>query len=75
MILTGTQYEGKMEEIIRFMSHKGKKRRKEIYTGALHQFGRKDGVEIYRLLKKGLESDVGAEGSGGKIIDLWEKGC
>lgn len=64
VILTGTQYEGKMEEIIRFMSQKGKKRRKEIYTGALHQFGRKDGVEIYRLLKKGLESDVGADESG-----------
>lgn len=64
VVLTGTQYEGKMEEIIRFMSQRGKKRRREIYTGALHQFGRKDGVEIYRLLKKGLESDVGANGSG-----------
>lgn len=62
VILTGTRYEGEMEEIIRFMSQKRKKSRREIYTGVLHQFGRKDGVEIYRLLKKGLKSDVGGSG-------------
>lgn len=53
-VLMGTQYEEKTEEIIKFIIDKGKRSRREIYTGALHQFGRKDGVEIYRLVKEGM---------------------
>lgn len=50
-VLMGTQYEEKVEEIIKFIIDTGKRSRREIYTGALHRFGRKDGVEIYRLVK------------------------
>lgn len=57
-VLMGTQYEEKTEEIIKFIIEKGERSRREIYTGALHQFGRKDGVEIYRLVKEGMEETV-----------------
>ena len=50
-ILTGTEYENKSAEIIDFVSAKRHQGKKALYTGALHQFGRKDGRKIYQLLK------------------------
>ena len=58
VVLMGTQHEEKTEEIIKFIIDKGERSRREIYTGALHRFGRKDGVEIYRLVKEGMEETV-----------------
>lgn len=51
-ILTGTEYECKSVEIIDFVSAKRHQGKKALYTGALHQFGRKDGRKIYQLLKR-----------------------
>ena len=52
-VLTGSLYENRMEEIWEYVRGKEKWGRRELYTGALHRFGRKDGVEIYRMVKKG----------------------
>ena len=51
-ILTGTEYECKSAEIIDFVSAKRHQGKKDLYMGALHQFGRKDGRKIYQLLKR-----------------------
>lgn len=51
-ILTGTEYECKSAEIIDFVSAKKHQGKKDLYMGALHQFGRKDGRKIYQLLKR-----------------------
>ncbi len=51
-ILIGTEYECKSAEIIDFVSAKRHQGKKALYTGALHQFGRKDGKKIYQLLKR-----------------------
>ena len=51
-ILIGTEYECKSAEIIDFVSAKRHQGKKALYTGALHQFGRKDGRKIYQLLKR-----------------------
>lgn len=50
-ILQGTQYEEKTTEIIDFITAKVKKGKKALYTGSLHTFGRRDGTEIYQLLR------------------------
>lgn len=63
-VLVGSVYENRMEEIWEYVKEKGKWGRRELYTGALHRFGRKDGVEIYRMVKKELKSDDGVNGSG-----------
>ena len=48
-----------MVEIWEYVKGKEKWGRRELYTGALHRFGRKDGVEIYRMVKKGMEGEEG----------------
>ena len=58
-VLTGSLYENRMEEIWEYVKGKEKWGRRELYTGALHRFGRKDGVEIYRMVKKGMERKKG----------------
>lgn len=41
-VLTGSLYENRLEEIWEYVKGKGKWGRRELYTGALHRFGRKD---------------------------------
>lgn len=53
-ILTGTVYEERIADIIDFLARKGNQGKKAIYTGALHQFGREEGREIYHLIRNGL---------------------
>ena len=50
-ILAGTAYEGKSAEIIDFVSKCQKLGRKAVYTGSLHAFGKKQGIEIYKLIR------------------------
>lgn len=50
-ILNGTIYEGRTVEIIDFISAKKNQGKKALYTGSLHAFGRKEGREIYQLIK------------------------
>lgn len=50
-ILQGTVYEEQTAEIIEFIGAQRKEGKKALYTGSLHQFGRKDGTAIYRLIK------------------------
>lgn len=51
-VLQGTEYEEKTVEIIDFIAAKGKKGRRALYTGSLHEFGRRDGTAIYQLIKE-----------------------
>ena len=57
MLLKGTDYEQRSAEIIEFISEKKHLGKKALYTGSLHQFGRRDGCEIYKLLKNKLDSE------------------
>lgn len=50
-ILEGTEYEERTAEIIDFMDAKNFQGKKELYTGSLRSFGRKDGTAIYHLIK------------------------
>ena len=52
-VFTGTEYEEKTAEIVDFISAKREQGKKAVYTGALHEFGKKDGNAIYHLLKNG----------------------
>lgn len=56
-ILNGTIYEERTVEIIDFINAKKNQGKKALYTGSLHTFGRKDGREIYQLIKKGMEKN------------------
>lgn len=47
----GTAYESKTNTILSFVEARDVKKHRLLYTGALHEFGRKDGGEIYRKLK------------------------
>lgn len=47
----GTAYETKTDTILKFVETRDVKQHRLLYTGALHEFGRKDGGEIYRKLK------------------------
>ena len=47
----GTEYEGKMDEILNFVEKQEMNVPKLLYTGSLHAFGRKDGQAIYQRLK------------------------
>lgn len=48
----GTDYEEKTSEIIQYALEHRSASRKELYTGSLHNFGRADGMAIYRILKE-----------------------
>lgn len=50
-LLCGSKYEGRIAEIIDFIEAKKEKGRKKLYTGALHLFGKEDGIAIYRMVK------------------------
>lgn len=56
-ILEGTEYEERTAEIIDFVESKKLQGKKELYTGSLHSFGKKDGRVIYHLIKNHL-SDI-----------------
>ena len=54
-MFTDTAYQGRLEQIIELMQHKtGKIEQfnRAIYLQALKQFGRNDGLEIYRKVKQ-----------------------
>lgn len=51
-VLGNTGYEHMYPEILRYIEENRKSTPKVLYTGSLHQFGRADGVPIYRILKK-----------------------
>ena len=53
-ILEGTEYQEKSAEIIDFVSKCQKSGKKAVYTGSLHAFGRKQGIEIYKLIRNDL---------------------
>ena len=53
-LFKGTEYEKKTENILRFIEESSSKTPKLLYTGSLHEFGRKDGRAIYQILKKGV---------------------
>ncbi len=50
-LLQGTEYMPMADNIVKFFSDNKKESTKKLYTGTLHEFGLKDGVAIYRLLK------------------------
>lgn len=50
-LLQDTEYKSMTDNIIKFFSDNKKETSKKLYTGTLHEFGLKDGVAIYRLLK------------------------
>lgn len=47
----GTEYEEKMDEIMNFVEKQEMNVPKLLYTGSLHEFGRKDGRAIYQRLR------------------------
>ena len=50
--LSGTEYEGVTESVIALIGEQERMPKKEVYTGALHCFGRERGREVYRLVKE-----------------------
>jgi hypothetical protein len=50
--LVGTAYENKAAEIINFADNNASESPKSLYAGTLHNFGRSDGLVIYRILKE-----------------------
>lgn len=50
-LLQDTEYKPMTDNIVKFFSNNKKEGTKKLYTGTLHEFGLKDGVAIYRLLK------------------------
>lgn len=51
-ILKDTKYSDMTDNIVRFFTDNEGVKSKKLYTGTLHEFGLKNGVEIYRILKK-----------------------
>ena len=49
-LLEGSNYEDKVDDIFRFVEESSSYREK--YLGALKRYGRKDGLNIYRFVKK-----------------------
>lgn len=47
----GTEFEEKTNHILRFIEKHDRKTPRTMYTGSLHEFGREEGREIYRMLK------------------------
>ena len=52
--LLGTRFEGMEARILQYAEDNNGAEPHQLYTGSLHNFGRKDGVEIYRMLKKAI---------------------
>ncbi len=50
-LLQDTEYKPMTDNIVKFFSDNKRETFKKLYTGTLHEFGLKDGVAIYRLLK------------------------
>lgn len=50
-LLQDTEYKPMTDNIVKFFSDNKRETSKKLYTGTLHEFGLKDGVAIYRLLK------------------------
>ncbi|MBP3196971.1 MAG: hypothetical protein J6N21_08190 [Butyrivibrio sp.] len=50
-LLEDTQYKPMTDNIVKFFSNNKSETSRKLYTGTLHEFGLKDGVAIYRLLK------------------------
>lgn len=53
-IFKGTLYEDKISDISKLVNANENLSKRELYIGALHGFGRKDGTGIYRLLRDGV---------------------
>ena len=51
-ILENTEYSSMADNIVGFFTSKKADSSKKLYTGTLHEFGLKNGVAIYRLLKE-----------------------
>ncbi|MCR4617274.1 MAG: hypothetical protein K5669_03675 [Lachnospiraceae bacterium] len=51
-VLRDTEYADRADNVVRFLTNKENSTAKELYTGSLHEFGIKDGVVIYRLIKQ-----------------------
>ena len=49
---SGTEYEKKTDNILRFIERQDAKSPRTLYTGSLHEFGREDGRAIYQVLKQ-----------------------
>jgi len=49
--LKGTEYEFMTEQVLKMMEDTNALPKKELYTGSLHNFGKKNGCAIYHLLK------------------------
>lgn len=47
----GTKFEEKTKHILRFIEKQDRNTPRILYTGSLHEFGREEGREIYRILK------------------------
>lgn len=50
-LLLGTEYECMTDQVVEFMEESMLMPKKEVYTGALHNFGQMKGRAIYRLIK------------------------
>ena len=55
-LLKGTMYEEKNTEILNLVFTRKSQGKKALYTGALHEFGRKDGTKIYQMIKDSMDS-------------------
>ena len=51
LMLQGTEYADRIQEIVEFAESKNNSDRRSIYTTSLHKFGRRDGTAIYKLVK------------------------
>ena len=51
-IFKGTKYEFIIDKILDVINDNKLASKKELYTSSLHNFGRHDGIEIYRLMKE-----------------------
>lgn len=52
--LLGTRFEGMETQILQYVEDCNGVEPRQLYTGSLHNFGRRDGIEIYRMLKKAI---------------------
>ena len=50
-VLKDTEYESMTDNIVNFITNNMSETHRNIYNGSLHEFGIKDGVAIYRLLR------------------------
>lgn len=54
-LVQGTEFEKRSSEIINFIHTENTECKKVLYTRSLHSFGRKDGTEIYHLIKDSVK--------------------